>query len=108
MNMIAIRWASPYPDMVVERAEQYEVQNKRLEDIILEVAEKYAITPLLLKSNRRSRYIAWPRQEVMWRAAKETKLSLPQIGMGLGYRDHTTVSYGIERHQERMAKAQHG
>jgi len=70
--------------------------------IICEVANKYGLTHNELVSNRRSRQVAWPRQEAMWRCAKETTFSLPDIGRALGGRDHTTVIYGIRRYEQRM------
>lgn len=70
--------------------------------IVAEVCAKYNLGPLDLVSERRSRRIAWPRQEAMWRASKETTASLPLIGRELGNRDHSTVIHGIRRHEQRI------
>ena len=70
--------------------------------IIAEVQRKHGVSYVELLSDRRSRYVAWPRQEVMYRAAKETRLSLPAIGRLLGGRDHTTILHGIRQHAKRM------
>lgn len=76
-----------------------------IHEIILEVAASYGLSIMELIGAQRSRYIAWPRQEIMYRASKETRLSLPQIGRVLGDRDHTTIMYGIRRYEERMKGA---
>lgn len=102
VNMISISWASPESREQEPTPEAYLAANP-VEAIILQVAHKYEITPMLLKSARRARHIAWPRQEVMWRASRETGTSLPKIGQILGNRDHTTVMHGIKAYERRMA-----
>lgn len=89
----------------IERGKVNEGARAAFRRIVSEVCEKYQLTPELLLGHRRARAIAWPRQEIMYRASKETAASLPLIGRMLGGRDHTTVIYGIRRHEERM-KAQ--
>jgi chromosomal replication initiation ATPase DnaA len=79
----------------------YELERLRLptvKDIISEVAEKYGVTANDILSERRTRNLAQPRFEVCWRARRETRLSLPQIGRSIGGRDHTTVLNGIRRY----------
>ena len=39
------------------------------------------------------------RHEAMWKVRQECALSLPHIGRIFGGRDHTTVLYGIRKHQ---------
>jgi hypothetical protein len=56
-----------------------------------------------LVSERRARRIARPRQVVMYLARKHTKLSLPRIGRGLGFRDHTTVMHGANKIEGMLA-----
>lgn len=70
--------------------------------IISEVCEKYGIDWVELASHRRSGDVVVARHEAMFRMRHETTMSLPAIGRKLGGRDHTTVLYGISRHQERM------
>jgi chromosomal replication initiator protein len=95
--MIAVCWGKPRPN-------HFTVDEKvnPLAVIIQQVARKYRVTCLDLLSDRRSRYVAWPRQEVMYRAYTETTMSLPAIGRHLGGRDHTTVMHGIKQHKLRM------
>jgi chromosomal replication initiator protein len=74
-------------------------------DIERQVALRHALTVEDLRGPSRARRVAWPRQELMWRARRETRLSLPQIGDRLGGRDHTTVIHGVRAHQARLDRA---
>jgi chromosomal replication initiator protein len=71
-------------------------------DIVQAVATFYSVTPEELRSARRTRRIAQPRQIVMYLMREETDASLPQIGAELGGRDHTTILYGYERVRARL------
>lgn len=62
--------------------------------IILEVAQESGLTVNDLKSAARQRPLARARQRAMWLIAKQTELSLPQIGK-IFNRDHTTVLHAI-------------
>ena len=86
-----------------ERKKIAERSKASVSQIIEEVCQKYGLRYDWIVSSRRARHIAWPRQEIMWRAANETAASLPMIGRMLGGRDHTTILHGIKRHQERTA-----
>jgi len=50
-----------------------------------------------LKSSKRTRNIAYPRQIGMYLCRKLTDLSLPKIGEKFGGRDHTTIIHGFEK-----------
>ncbi len=67
------------------------------EEIIEMVSTYYNLTVDEMRSPRRSRRIAFPRQIAMYLIREETDSSLPQIGAQLGGRDHTTILYGYER-----------
>ena len=67
------------------------------------VANYYSITVEDLKSARRSREVAVPRQVAMYLTREMLGLSLPQIGEAFGGRDHTTVMYACQKIQEGMA-----
>lgn len=67
------------------------------------VARAHKLTMKDLTGGRRSRNIAWARQEAMWHIKEHTKLSLPQIGRMFN-RDHTTVLHALRVHKERMEK----
>ena len=67
------------------------------------VASYYSITVEDLKSQRRSREVAIPRQVAMFLIREMLGMSLPQIGEAFGGRDHTTVMYACQKIQEAMA-----
>lgn len=67
------------------------------------VATKHGISFADLVSDRRQANLVRARQEAMWRLKRNTRLSLPQIGRILGNRDHSTILYGIRRHEQRLA-----
>ena len=55
-----------------------------------------------LKSQRRLRTIAYPRQIAMYLSRKLTDMSLPKIGEEFGGRDHTTVIHAYEKISENL------
>lgn len=77
-------------------------------EILQDVADKYRLTLDELKGPDRSQRVSWPRQEAMWRMRQEfrddgtNRWSTPRIGQFLGGRDHTTVLFGVTRHEERI------
>lgn len=67
-------------------------------DYIIEVvSQHFNINPDDITSKKRPREISYPRQIVMFLARTLTDMSLPQIGMKLGKRDHTTIIHGYEK-----------
>lgn len=95
--MIAVSWGEP-PHLPAAKVEPRE---PTIGEIIASVANKYGLTVMELKGDRRSRRVSIPRQEIMYRAYTETGASLPTIGRSLGDRDHTTVLYGVRAHEAR-------
>ena len=73
-------------------------QNKQvsIENIQKTVAEFYRIKVIDLLSKKRTRVISRPRQIAMCLARELTQLSLPEIGVAFGDRDHTTVMYACK------------
>jgi chromosomal replication initiator protein len=67
------------------------------EQVVALVAEKFKVTVDQLIGRDRSREIALPRQVAMYLLRREVNVSLPQIGVALGGRDHTTVMYAIDQ-----------
>ncbi|WP_300696580.1 chromosomal replication initiator protein DnaA [uncultured Clostridium sp.] len=55
-----------------------------------------------LKSQRRTRNVAYPRQIAMYLSRKLTDMSLPKIGEAFGGRDHTTVIHAYEKISEAL------
>lgn len=68
-----------------------------LDNIQSVVAEYYKIKVADLKSKRRSRSVARPRQLAMALAKELTNHSLPEIGDRFGGRDHTTVLHACRK-----------
>ena len=61
------------------------------------VANYYNLSVQELKSQRRTRNVAYPRQIAMYLSRKLTDMSLPKIGDEFGGRDHTTVIHAYEK-----------
>ncbi|MCG8402817.1 MAG: chromosomal replication initiator protein DnaA [Firmicutes bacterium] len=62
-----------------------------------QVADYFGIKIEDLKSKRRNRSIAFPRQIAMYLCREMTDNSLPKIGKQFGDRDHTTVLHAYEK-----------
>jgi len=72
-----------------------------IENIQKTVANYFNIRVSDMRSKKRSRAIAVPRQVAMSLAKQLTDHSLPEIGEAFGGRDHTTVLYGCRKIEER-------
>jgi chromosomal replication initiator protein len=72
-------------------------------EIAREVARKHGLSFEELLGPGKAYRVSHPRQELMWRMHRELGLSTVRIGQLLGERDHSTVSHGIRRHEERIA-----
>ena len=74
-------------------------QNKNVTiDVIQDVVAAYFNLRIEdLKSQRRTRNVAYPRQIAMYLSRKLTDMSLPKIGEEFGGRDHTTVIHAYEK-----------
>lgn len=71
------------------------------------VASHYHVSATDLLGKGRSRQIAWPRQVAMYLLREETEISLAQIGVALGGRDHTTVMHGCDQVTETLKHDEH-
>ena len=72
-------------------------------DIIQDVVSSYFNLRVEdLKSQRRTRNVAHPRQIAMYLSRKLTDMSLPKIGEEFGGRDHTTVIHAYEKISENL------
>jgi len=67
------------------------------------VAAYYDVPLAELKSARRSKIVAWPRQVAMYLARELTPKSLPDIGRRFD-RDHTTVIHAIKAVEAKIAR----
>ncbi|MCL4137686.1 UNVERIFIED_CONTAM: hypothetical protein GTU68_051543 [Idotea baltica] len=77
-----------------------ELAKDTLQDLTLFQEHYYSIRVSDLKSKRRTRQIARPRQVAMALAKELTSLSLPDIGDAFGGRDHTTVIHACKKVEE--------
>lgn len=66
------------------------------QEVLEVVANYFSIKPTTIKSPKRDRPIARPRQIIMYLCKTELGLTLEDIGGLLGGRDHTTVMHGVE------------
>ena len=76
-----------------------------VEDIQKAVADFYLLKLADLKSTRRDRKIARPRQMAMWLSKNMTTKSLPDIGSAFD-RDHTTIIHAVRTIDELKGKDQ--
>ena len=61
------------------------------------IAEHFQMKIEDMKSRKRNRPIAYPRQIAMYLCRELTDLSLPKIGELFGGRDHTTVIHACDK-----------
>lgn len=78
-------------------ADSVRAQARRItvDDIQKACAAHYRIEPSEMRSKRRARAVARPRQVAMYLAKKMTPRSLPEIGRIFGGRDHSTVIHAV-------------
>ncbi len=67
------------------------------EEIMKLVAKQFQVTLMDLKSERKNRQLAVPRQIAMYLCRKHSHLSLPDIGTLFGGKNHTTVLHAVRR-----------
>ena len=68
------------------------------------VAKYFNINPQDMKAKRRTKTIAYPRQVAMYLSRDLTDLSLPEIGLSFGGRDHTTVIHAFDKIEDACKK----
>jgi chromosomal replication initiator protein len=66
------------------------------------VADYFNLSSQELKSKKRTRVVAFPRQVAMFIAREVTEYSTTEIGLEFGGRDHTTVMHACQRIDARM------
>ncbi len=78
-------------------AEALRASNRRItiDEIQKVCAAHYRIDASEMRSHRRARAVARPRQVAMYLAKKLTPRSLPEIGRVFGGRDHSTVIHAV-------------
>jgi len=81
-----------------------EVHVITIEDIQKHVANYYNIRLQDMRSKKRTRNVAFPRQVAMYCCKQLTAFSLPTIGEAFGGRDHTTVLYAVRKIDDLLQK----
>ena len=66
------------------------------------VADYFNLSTQELKSKKRTRVVAFPRQIAMYITREVTEYSTTEIGLEFGGRDHTTVMHACQRIDARM------
>ncbi len=69
------------------------ISPKQVTDLVI---KRFGITLTQLKSARRSRPLARPRQVLMYLLRTELKLPLEEVGLWVGGRDHSTVLHAVD------------
>lgn len=70
------------------------------------VADYFDIKPSEMKTKKRTRQIAYPRQVAMYLVREMTGLTLPEIGGHFGGRDHSTVIHACGKVEHDLKKNQ--
>ena len=74
-----------------------EVRSVSVDDIQKTIANYYKVRLQDMKSSKRTRTVAFPRQVAMYVCKDLTTLSLPEIGAEFGGKDHTTILYAVRK-----------
>jgi chromosomal replication initiator protein len=67
------------------------------------VADHYGVKVSELRSDRKHKVVAMPRQVAMFLMREMTRCSFPDIGKQFGGRDHTTVMYAVKKIEKNLA-----
>jgi chromosomal replication initiator protein len=84
-------------EAVLKNILKHEEKTITVENIQKNVAEFYNISLSDLKSKKRTKKVALPRQVAMHLCRKLTDLSLVEVGSHFGGRDHTTVMHACDK-----------
>lgn len=76
---------------------EYRPKFLKIDDIQRAVAHHFRVPLFEMKSERRSRDVARPRQVAMYLCRELTRKSMPNIGHHFGNRDHTTVLHACRQ-----------
>jgi len=75
-----------------------------IETIQKTVADHFKLRVADLKSKKRQRAVAFPRQIAMYLSRKLTNSSFPEIGDKFGGKDHTTVMHNVKKIKTNLTK----
>lgn len=93
----------PSPDWLPVAVAKAAPRHRKGLAVAMAVADAYGLSWEEITGPGRTFRVAHPRQHAFWALRQLCPhLSLPQIGMMFG-KDHTTVLYGIRKHEERRS-----
>lgn len=75
-----------------------------VDNIINEVCKTYNVTSDDLKSNKRNAFITTARQAAIYIIRKTTNLTYEEIGEYFSNRDHSTITYSLNKIEETLKK----
>ncbi len=81
----------------------HHTKNITIEEIIAKVAKAFNVKPSDIKSRKKHKLYALPRQVAMYLARELTQFSYPEIGSAFGGKDHSTVIYAAKKIEQRLA-----
>ncbi|SJZ79711.1 chromosomal replication initiator protein DnaA [Selenihalanaerobacter shriftii] len=93
-NKITVDLAKEALKDIIPTSEPKEITIELIQEV---VTNYYNLEMKDMKSKKRTRAIAFPRQVAMYIARELTDSSLPKIGDEFGGRDHTTVIHGYDK-----------
>ena len=70
------------------------ISSEYIQDV---VGKYFSVSPADLRGSKRSNDITFPRQIAMYLCRNVAQMSLPQIGIDFGKRDHTTVMHACNK-----------
>ncbi|MBP2675758.1 MAG: dnaA, partial [Deltaproteobacteria bacterium] len=74
------------------------------ENIVKVVSDHFGVKVSELRSERKHKQVAVPRQVAMFLIREMTRCSFPDIGHRLGGRDHTTVMYAVKKIEKKLVE----
>jgi chromosomal replication initiator protein len=77
-------------------------KNITIDDIISRVAKAFNVKPADIKSKKKHKLYALPRQVGMYLARELTEFSYPEIGGAFGGKDHSTVIYATRKIEKKL------
>jgi chromosomal replication initiator protein len=77
-------------------------KNITIEEIINKVAKAFNVKPADIKSRKKHKLYALPRQVAMYLARELTQFSYPEIGSAFGGKDHSTVIYAAKKIEQKI------
>jgi chromosomal replication initiator protein len=81
---------------------QRHTKNITIDDIISRVAKAFNVKPADIKSKKKHKLYALPRQVGMYMSRDLTEFSYPEIGAAFGGKDHSTVIYATRKIEKRL------